>query len=115
MTQVIDRAALDVLLKTVGGDVEFLGELIGDFFDDSPQQLATARQALEANDAEALRRAAHSLKSTSNNLGARPLAALCRDLEALGREGQMDRAPEILAAIDAEYARAHAALLAESA
>ena len=78
MTEVIDRAALDVLLETVGGDLEFLGELIGDFFDDSPQQLAAAGEALEADDAEALRRAAHSLKSNSANFGAMALSRAIR-------------------------------------
>ena len=31
MADIIDRAALDVLLETVGGDLEFLGELIEEF------------------------------------------------------------------------------------
>jgi HPt (histidine-containing phosphotransfer) domain-containing protein len=94
---------------------DFFVELVGVFSNSFASILPGLREAIATGDAKETSRAAHSLKSTSNNLGARPLAALCRDLEILGREGRMDRAPEILAAIDAEYARARAALLAESA
>jgi HPt (histidine-containing phosphotransfer) domain-containing protein len=109
-SEVIDREALDVLLETVGGDQEFLDELIDSFLDDSPRQLAAMQQALSAGNAEDLRRAAHSLKSNSANFGAQTLSQMCRELEELGRNGALDSAAGRVAMILAEYQRVKNAL-----
>ena len=45
-------------------------------------------------------KSAHSLKSTSANLGAMSLAELCRELEALGRQDRTDGADKILQEIE---------------
>ena len=39
---IIDRTVLDGLLASFGGDMEFLGEMLDTFFDDSPRQLEAA-------------------------------------------------------------------------
>jgi HPt (histidine-containing phosphotransfer) domain-containing protein len=106
----LDQAALDNLLESVGGDREFLGELIDTFFEDTPGQLAAIRQALGAGDAEALRRAAHSLKSNSANFGAAALAELCQALEELGKAGSFVGAAGLAAQIEAGYEEARRAL-----
>lgn len=49
---------------------------------------------------DALRQAAHSLKSSSANVGARAFSALCTDLEHHGRDGQMTSAARLGAALD---------------
>ena len=110
MTDSIDRDALDMLLETVGGDLEFLAELIEEFFEDSPQQLAAARQALAAGDAGSLRRAAHSLKSNSANFGATALSQTCKKLEDLAKGGTLDGAGELIDRATAQYQQAQKAL-----
>jgi HPt (histidine-containing phosphotransfer) domain-containing protein len=100
----IDRAALDTLLDTVGGDAAFLNELMDAYFDDSPQLLAALHQALESGNTESLRRAAHSFKSNSANFGALALAALCKELEELGKRNELTGAGELIAQAEAEYA-----------
>ena len=70
--------------------------------------LAELRSAHAAGAAERFRRAAHSLKSNSNTFGALRLGALARDLEL----GAMPADIALLDALDAEYARAAAALQA---
>jgi len=112
MTKIIDRGALDVLLETVGDDLGFLGELIDVFFEDSPEQLAAAQEALAAGDAEALRRTAHSLKSNSKNFGAITLAETCKELEDLANSDTLDGAAELIDQVAAEYDKAEAALKA---
>ena len=57
-------------------------------------------------DSELLRRAAHSLKSSSANVGARQLAALFKEFELLGKENRLDEARAQFDALRAEYARA---------
>jgi HPt (histidine-containing phosphotransfer) domain-containing protein len=48
-------------------------------------------------------RAAHALKSASSNVGAMALAALCRRLEAAGREDSLGEVPGLVVALENEY------------
>jgi two-component system, sensor histidine kinase and response regulator len=111
-TNSLNPEALATMLAMVGGDNAFLAEMIDTYLADSPQQLAEIEQALAANDAPRLRRAAHSLKSNSDNFGATNLADLARKLEALGKQGSLDGAAALLAEAQAEYERVAVALLA---
>lgn len=109
-TGVIDRSVLAGLLESFGGDADFLAELLGTYFDDSPRQIAAMRAALGAGDAEALRRAAHSLKSSSANFGALVLSAECKELEVLGKAGILDGAAAKVAFVASDYEQVKAAL-----
>ncbi len=107
---VIDRAVFDALCESVGGDLEFVGELLQTFYTDAEAQLAAMQAALAAGDPEALRRAAHSVKSNSAGLGARDLAAACRELEMQAKAGELEGAGTRIADIRARYETARAAL-----
>ena len=108
----LDRAALESLRETVGGDPEFLVELIDTFLEDAPQLLADMGQAVEQGDAGGLRLAAHSLKSNSADFGAKALSALCKELEMMGKAGALDGAVERVAQAKAEYERVKTTLQA---
>jgi HPt (histidine-containing phosphotransfer) domain-containing protein len=108
----IDLTALATLREITGGDAAFLVELIDAYFADTPRLLATMRQALATGDACALRRAAHTLKGSSGSFGALRLASLCRDLEARAGAGAFADARNVLAQVEAEYARGKPALTA---
>ena len=107
---VIDTATLDSLVATT--DAQFVDELMDAFREDSPQLIATMRQAAAGNDADAFRRAAHSLKSNSNNFGATNLAALAKELEAMGKAGSLDGAGAKIERLAAEYEQVERALRA---
>ena len=100
----IDIATFDELRHTAGAD--FVVELVDTFLEEAPQMLAELRQTLAAEQADAFRRAAHSLKSNSHTFGATALGAQARELEL----GGMPAGAAALDALDAEYARAAAAL-----
>jgi HPt (histidine-containing phosphotransfer) domain-containing protein len=87
-----------------------VAELIDTFGEDAREQLATLRRALAATDVDAFRRAAHSLKSTAESLGATGLAALARELEAGARAGSLDGAGDRLDRLTGHYERAARAL-----
>jgi two-component system, sensor histidine kinase and response regulator len=106
----INRAALDDLLATTGGDPAFLAELIDTYFEDTGTLLPAMRKAVVAGSADQLRRAAHSLKSNSASFGAHELTVLCRELEEQGRAGSLGGAAERLAQVEAEYDRVRRAL-----
>jgi histidine phosphotransfer protein HptB len=99
---VLDGAALDRLRDSVGD--EFVGELVGTFLDDAPVQLAALRAALAEGDAEAARRAAHTLKSNGATFGASGFAETCRRLEEMARDGALAGAEEVLPHAEREYA-----------
>ena len=99
----IDRATFNDLQETAGAD--FVVELVDTFLEEAPQMLAELRTALSAQDAEAFRRAAHSLKSNSLTFGALSLAAMARELEL----GGLADGPR-LDALDEGYARVATAL-----
>jgi PAS domain S-box-containing protein len=97
----VDRAALDRLVETMGG--AFVGELIDTFGQDAGELIATLRRTLAAADLDGFRRAAHSLKSTSQSLGATGLAARARELETAARAGTLDGAPDRVRALAQHY------------
>ena len=102
---VIDREVLNNLLDAVGGDGEFLAELLETYFTDTPQQFTTMHEAISSKNAEDFRRAAHSLKSNSANFGAMELSQKAKDLEELGKVGNLEKAGEPLAEAEEEYTK----------
>jgi len=101
--QVIDPATFENLKATMGAD--FIGELIDTFLEDSPQLIAQMKTALKQNDADSFRRAAHSLKSNSNNFGAFQLAALSKELEMTAKTGNLNGTADKITALETEFAR----------
>jgi HPt (histidine-containing phosphotransfer) domain-containing protein len=84
---VIDQATFGEL-KQMSGE-GFINELIDTFLDDAPRMMQDLKSALEANDTDSFRRAAHSLKSNAATFGAGRLAELAKELESLGREHRL--------------------------
>ena len=109
-TSPIDLDTLNTLLDAVGGDPEFLVELLDEFFKDTPRQFQTMEEALSTNNAEAFRRAAHSMKSNSANFGAMNLSRLCKELEDIGKNNPLDQAPPLLVQAKTEYQQVKTAL-----
>ena len=83
------------------------------FVTQSQKMVETLRRALEQNDAQAVFRTAHSLKSSSANVGAVGLAEHCKTLEAFGRQNQLGPAPNLLTQLEAEYGAVLTVLQAE--
>jgi signal transduction histidine kinase/DNA-binding response OmpR family regulator/HPt (histidine-containing phosphotransfer) domain-containing protein len=83
------------------------------YLEDAPKLIETLREAVSLADSQALSNAAHSLKSSSANLGAVRLAKLSSDLEKAGRAGATEGAGTLLAETQAEYERVSVALAAE--
>lgn len=107
----IDRAVYDRLLEITGDDPEFLDDLIETYLTDSELQLEAMRAAAAANDAAALLRPAHTLKSSSANVGALILADLCRSLEADARAGAVPAMADRVEACAATFRAARSELL----
>jgi HPt (histidine-containing phosphotransfer) domain-containing protein len=98
----LDAHAIDSL-RELGGD-GFVVEVIDTFLSDAPALVAALRTTNEQGDREALRRAAHTLKSNGEIFGARRFSKLCRELEEHARSGELDGTAELLDRIEREYA-----------
>jgi histidine phosphotransfer protein HptB len=103
----INLATFKELQETAGA--EFVLELVDTFCEEAPQMLKDLRQALAAGDADAYRRAAHSLKSNSHTFGADKLGELARALE-LGGLAAPAAGTAAVDELQHEYARVAAAL-----
>ena len=95
------------------GQPDLLGKIIGLYLEDTPKQLQRMRAAVAGEEYDALRRAAHGLKSSSANLGATQVAALSKDLEQRGRERRLEGAAELLQTLETHYLQARDALTGE--
>ena len=107
----IDAATFAELQESAGAD--FVKELVQTFLEEAPAMLQELRDALAAGNADAYRRAAHSLKSNSLTFGAGTLAALAREQELGGLAAAQQQQQPLSNALDAlalEYARVAAAL-----
>jgi HPt (histidine-containing phosphotransfer) domain-containing protein len=91
-------------LRRLGGD-SLAASLAALFLDLAPRRLAAARAALDADDADAVRRAAHSLKSSAGNVGAFVLLEAAGQLETAAEEGAgKTMLSSLLDAVSAAYA-----------
>jgi HPt (histidine-containing phosphotransfer) domain-containing protein len=109
-TNVLDQATFEDLLDSVGGDTEFLAELVDTYLADAPEQIAALREAISASDVAAVVRPAHTLKSASASLAALGLAEQCRRLELSATAGSFAGAHDAIEAISDEFARVAEAL-----
>jgi len=111
----LDHATLATLVSSLGGGDEgreAVAELVNTFLDDAASQMAALHGAVERRDAELAERTAHTLKSNGATFGAARFAGLCRELEALARQGELDTARELLGRADEEWQRTRDALTA---
>ena len=75
---ILDTEILDSLAETLGPAV---ARIISIYIDEFPISIQTMRDALSQADYETIGRAAHSLKSSSGNLGATQIEELAIALE----------------------------------
>ena len=89
---------------------ELVLEIQESFVESAPGAIAQMRTALTSADADTLARAAHSLKSSSLNVGAVILSQLCKELEQLARAGSLDDCKPLVQQASAEYDRVFAVM-----
>lgn len=104
---VLDRESL---LERVESDAELLGALVELYEADSPAMIEELRGKIATGDAEGLHRAAHKLKGSLLTLSATEASKAALALEEMGRDGQLDRAGTVLAALEVELGKVTLAL-----
>ncbi|MDH3337205.1 MAG: Hpt domain-containing protein, partial [Gammaproteobacteria bacterium] len=107
----LDREVLDGLSRLQQPGAPSILRRIVDLYLESSRELKNRlRDAVESANAASLREVAHTLKSSSANVGALGLADLCRRLEVMGREADLSDVSTVHARFEAEYERVVTAL-----
>ncbi|MGE0040523.1 MAG: Hpt domain-containing protein [Vicinamibacterales bacterium] len=111
-SDVLDAGTLQMLRAlNQEGEPDVLAEVLELFLEDAPARVAAIEAAAAAGDTRGLERAAHGLKGSAGNIGALGLQAICKTLEACGREGDAGPVPALIADMGAEFGRVRAAAL----
>ncbi|MCG8473626.1 MAG: Hpt domain-containing protein [Desulfobacterales bacterium] len=92
-------------LKSIGAELgleedEFV-EIVEIFIETAAQDITKLREAITAQDFEALTEAAHSLKGSAGNLGFNEIYSLSKKIEENARVFSIDGLSETLVAIEA--------------
>jgi CheY-like chemotaxis protein/HPt (histidine-containing phosphotransfer) domain-containing protein len=96
----IDQNALEKL-RIVAGDK--FGSIVNTFIGNVRRLMDAIDKAYETNDADAMMRAAHSLKSSGGQMGAVKLQELMGHIEAIARNGDVTEAESFYMDARAEY------------
>jgi signal transduction histidine kinase/CheY-like chemotaxis protein len=111
-TSPINPAVLDDIraLDNNGGKGLFV-KVLSLYLSDSPKLVEKILSAVEKGDGESLRRAAHTLKSSSANVGATDLPELCRKVEEMARAGEIPASGDpLLGRLEEDYRSVREAL-----
>ena len=115
-TPALDPRVLSELRQFQGeGEPDIVQELAGAFQFETPPLLQALHQAVTQGQPEQLKRAAHNLKGSSNNLGAQTMGRLSAELETIGKQGTVEGAAELITRLEQEYQRVCQALASEGA
>lgn len=87
-------------------DGAFLKDIIGIFLEDTPQRIDELNQCLKTYDQPKFTRAAHSIKGSASNLGARQLRATAEKLEHQSRNSGLDGLEPLIDKLVADFAEA---------
>ena len=101
-------------LRELGGDGDggLFVELLDLYVDDSTKQMERLEQSLASGDLKIAERIAHTLKSSSANLGAMAMSKICLEMEMCGRKQSVEQMHALLGSTRDAHRRAIAALKA---
>jgi two-component system, sensor histidine kinase and response regulator len=100
----LDVMTLEAIVKLENGSKEFLKKIVSIYFRDTPNHIFEIENGIQEKNPDKILQAAHSLKSTSANIGAMTLSDICQELESNARLKMIDGAASQLARIKSEYA-----------
>jgi HPt (histidine-containing phosphotransfer) domain-containing protein len=111
---VLDRASLDSFTYEVcGGNLEIIVDLVEIYRQSLDDLVGQIVSAWNTGDSIILRRAAHSLKSSSRIFGAHLLAENCETLEKAALTGELADAPLLIEHIEKQSQQMHQLLVTE--
>ena len=107
---VVDMEKMAGLQQLAKANPSFMRDITALFREDALVRLHELRDALHDANPERVSRAAHSLKSSSGNIGASRMYSLCATIESTAKQGNLDGIGEMVEQLATELERALAAL-----
>jgi len=104
--EVVDSEKIAGLQQLARANPSFMRDITGLFREDALVRIHELRDSAARADAETLARAAHSLKSSSGNIGAARMYSLCATIESSARERNLEGVAEMVEQLAAELDRA---------
>ncbi|NJO15324.1 MAG: response regulator [Thioploca sp.] len=92
--EVLSMTKLEQMRKDMKG--RSINWLIDLFLRELPNYINELNKAIQTNEGETLYLAAHKFKGSCSNLGAMSMVNLCKQLETLGRAGDLEQAAQIV-------------------
>lgn len=112
--EVVDMEMLESFGEAqLDDEPDLVVELIDLYLTDAAAKMGALREALDNSDEPTLRRLAHCLRGSSGNLGARRVAALCKELEHVGGDDWRPKAGALLLSLERECGRVEVVFAAE--
>jgi two-component system, sensor histidine kinase and response regulator len=102
----------DTLRRATGGNEKIARSLVKTFLADTPKKLSLLRRAISEKDAGILATVAHSLKGSLALIGAQKAAGTARNLQAMGRLGNLSGAAAEFRVLESEFQELGRELLA---
>ena len=96
---------VEATLNRIGGNTRLFNRLIGIFRRQTPSLLGDLQEALDRNDAIAVREAAHKLKGSLRSLGGRAAQTVAALIEQRALEGTLQDAGDLVGSLTTELAR----------
>ncbi len=111
---VLDRQVLSQLRELENADdPNLLSRVLQLYLDESPKLIDKLKQAVLQNDAREIELSAHTLKSSSANIGATILTGLCGEIHLAIRALDVDRAGQIFSQVEIAFGHVQTALTTE--
>jgi len=108
--EVVDMEKMAGLQQLAKANPSFMRDITALFREDALLRLHELRDSLDASNADRVARAAHSLKSSSGNIGASRMYSLCATIESTARQGNLEGVADMVEQLATELNRALAAL-----
>jgi two-component system, sensor histidine kinase and response regulator len=101
------------MLRRMMGDLELAKAVVEGFIDDIPRQIAALKEFLEAEDQQAARRQAHTIKGAAANVGGERLREAAFRMEKAIASGDLAAAEPLVSQIEEAFLRLEATMKRE--
>lgn len=109
-TTVLDTRIIEDLRKQLGEEVE---TILHQFLDYMSQQLQTIQSAIQEENCETIRHIVHQFKGESLQIGAVSLGEVCKDIEELAKQQQLENITATMPQLESTIQQVHTAILAQ--
>jgi len=96
---------IDGAAQRLGGDLEFMREIVQEFMNFAPEQIDLIRAEVGNGNAPGIELASHTLKGAAASINAEQIRAIALRLEEIGRSADLRNAETALAELETQFKR----------